>query len=265
MKRFAQLTSAMLLAIAPRLAAAQEAPAPVDIEVPMVVVDIVGSDGAGGESDDSLDLANVVQSAAKGVTTVQEAPVIVTVLTADEIRDRHFQTLDQVIDTVPGFERVGILHSQFTSNAARGIPQSLQFLHDSMSLFDPFLNIPSTTRIQPLETIKRIEVITGPGGVLWGANSFLGVVNVITKDADDINGDEQEDGEPVGEEGPAGEPGVVDEAGAPDEEQAQLLQITPVTPLLSVERIAYTYNDVPMELRRGLYRTDTHHYHNTLN
>lgn len=51
----------------------------------------------------------------------------------------------------------------------------------------------------------------------------------------------------------------------PDEEQAELLQITPVTPLLSVERIAYTYNDVPMELRRGLYRTDTHHYRNELN
>ena len=50
----------------------------------------------------------------------------------------------------------------------------------------------------------------------------------------------------------------------PDEEQAHLLQITPVTPLLSVERIAYTYNDVPMELRRGLYRTDTHHYRNEL-
>jgi GntR family transcriptional regulator len=50
----------------------------------------------------------------------------------------------------------------------------------------------------------------------------------------------------------------------PDAEQAQLLQITPATPLLSVERIAYTYNDVPMELRRGLYLTDTHHYRNEL-
>ena len=50
----------------------------------------------------------------------------------------------------------------------------------------------------------------------------------------------------------------------PDEDQARLLQVTPATPLLSVERIAYTYNDVPMELRRGLYRTDTHHYHNEL-
>ncbi len=43
-----------------------------------------------------------------------------------------------------------------------------------------------------------------------------------------------------------------------------LLQVAPGTPLLSVERIAYTYKDIPMELRRGYYRTDTHHYHNTL-
>lgn len=49
-----------------------------------------------------------------------------------------------------------------------------------------------------------------------------------------------------------------------DGEQAQLLHTPAGTPLLSVERTAYTYNDVPMELRRGLYRTDTHHYHNEL-
>ena len=45
----------------------------------------------------------------------------------------------------------------------------------------------------------------------------------------------------------------------------QLLKVEHGTPLLSVERIAYTYQNVPMELRRGYYRTDTHHYHNTLN
>ena len=43
-----------------------------------------------------------------------------------------------------------------------------------------------------------------------------------------------------------------------------LLKVEQGTPLLSVERIAFTYKDVPMELRRGYYRTDTHHYHNTL-
>ena len=48
------------------------------------------------------------------------------------------------------------------------------------------------------------------------------------------------------------------------EGREQLLKVKPGTPLLSVERIAYTYKDEPMELRRGYYRTDTHHYRNTL-
>ena len=52
---------------------------------------------------------------------------------------------------------------------------------------------------------------------------------------------------------------------ASDAAQGTLLNVKSGTPLLSVERIACTYNDVPMELRRGLYRTDTHHYRNELN
>ncbi len=47
-------------------------------------------------------------------------------------------------------------------------------------------------------------------------------------------------------------------------EAAELLSMPAGAPLLSVERTAYTYNDLPMELRRGLYRTDTHHYRNSL-
>lgn len=44
----------------------------------------------------------------------------------------------------------------------------------------------------------------------------------------------------------------------------ELLKVKQGTPLLSVERTAYTYKDEPMELRRGYYRTESHHYHNTL-
>ena len=51
---------------------------------------------------------------------------------------------------------------------------------------------------------------------------------------------------------------------AADPPAAALLNVEQHSPLLSVERVAYTYNDVPMELRRGLYRTDTHHYRNEL-
>jgi GntR family transcriptional regulator len=51
---------------------------------------------------------------------------------------------------------------------------------------------------------------------------------------------------------------------AADAQQALLLKVEQGSPLLMVERVAFTYNDVPMELRRGFYRTDTHHYRNDL-
>ena len=50
----------------------------------------------------------------------------------------------------------------------------------------------------------------------------------------------------------------------PDAEQSRLLQVTPSTALLSVERVAFTYDGKPMEMRRGLYRTDKHYYRNEL-
>jgi GntR family transcriptional regulator len=43
-----------------------------------------------------------------------------------------------------------------------------------------------------------------------------------------------------------------------------LLDVPPGTPLLSLERVSFTYGDKPVEVRRGLYRTDRHHYHNEL-
>jgi GntR family transcriptional regulator len=51
----------------------------------------------------------------------------------------------------------------------------------------------------------------------------------------------------------------------PTEEQAQTLQLPMGTPLLQVERLAYTYHDQPMEVRQGLYLTEHHHYRNELN
>lgn len=51
---------------------------------------------------------------------------------------------------------------------------------------------------------------------------------------------------------------------AADAGAAAILQVEPGTPLLSVERLALTYGDKPVELRRGLYNTVTHHYRNEL-
>jgi GntR family transcriptional regulator len=48
-------------------------------------------------------------------------------------------------------------------------------------------------------------------------------------------------------------------------EEAALLRVAPGTSLLDVERLSYTYEDRPVELRRGLYNTAAHHYRNELN
>ena len=51
---------------------------------------------------------------------------------------------------------------------------------------------------------------------------------------------------------------------AADSEAAALLELAPGTPLLSVERLSFTYGDRPIEVRRGCYRTDAYHYRNVL-
>jgi outer membrane receptor protein involved in Fe transport len=175
---------AVLGAAAP--AYAQAGGTATDVEVPAVMIEQGDAQTAG--ADEALDLANIVQSAAKGVTTVQEAPAIVTVITADEIRERQFPDLEQLIDSVPGWQRASLYHSTFPTPLVRGQVQAVQFLHDGLSLFDPFVNVASVSRVQPMELVKRVEMITGPGGVLWGSNSLLGIVNVITKDAEDVDG-----------------------------------------------------------------------------
>ena len=60
-----------------------------------------------------------------------------------------------------------------------------------------------------------------------------------------------------------GEERPVSMSALPDE--AVLLQVEPGTPLLSAERVSFTYGDKPVELRRGLYLTTRHHYQNDLN
>jgi outer membrane receptor protein involved in Fe transport len=141
------------------------------------------------DADREIDLANVVTSAAKGVTTVQEAPAIITIMTADEIKSRGFRFIEDALATIPGWLNTAALGQQVTENPmVRGTGQAALMLRDGVSMFDPWSNATAYQHAVPLESIKRIEVVTGPGGVLWGANSYLGIINVIMKDAEDVNG-----------------------------------------------------------------------------
>lgn len=140
------------------------------------------------DPDRELFIRNIVQSATKSVTTVQEAPTIINIITAEDIENYGFRDMIQAMMSLPSHLFTNSQNSLLPYYSVRGVSQAMLYLKDGLSLFDPAFNVVPSMHTIPLENIKRIEVMSNPGGVLWGANSFLGIANVITKDAEDING-----------------------------------------------------------------------------
>lgn len=140
------------------------------------------------EGDDELLKKAIVQSATKSKTTIQEAPAVIHIVTSEDLEKFGYRNLLQAMLYVPGFLEVNAQFDQVPMWMIRGVNQAVLYLRDGLSMFDPVFNVVSNMRRIPLENIKRVEAMTSPGGVLWGANSFLGIVNVITKSAEDING-----------------------------------------------------------------------------
>jgi outer membrane receptor protein involved in Fe transport len=137
----------------------------------------------------SLDARDRVISAARTETTIQEAPAIVTVITREEIRARGFRTIIEVLQTIPGFEGDRSEGNGWITEAfARGNPRTILILLNGINIVEPVRNAVVLDRKIPLAIVDRIEIISGPGGVLWGSNALLGVVNITTVDARDLDG-----------------------------------------------------------------------------
>lgn len=186
MSRLAFVTAAVAFAALGGSGAAQEVALPDPVVAPAPAKAGVEPEVAVEASE--IDLANIVTAAAKAVTTVQEAPAIVTVITADDIKALGHKWVIEALSTVPGWLEADAEGSQIQHSLVRGVGQAVLSMRDGVSMFEPWGNSPWLSRTLPIEVLKRIEVVTGPGGVLWGANSFLGIANMITKDADDVRG-----------------------------------------------------------------------------
>lgn len=127
--------------------------------------------------------------------TLRRAPSVATVITAQEIEAMGATDLDEILETVPG------LHVSRSAN----IYAPLYVMRGVYSLYLPQVlmlqnGIPITTQYvgnkgniwggYPVEHIARIEVLRGPGSALYGADAYAGVINIITKTADDTPGTE---------------------------------------------------------------------------
>ncbi len=134
----------------------------------------------------------MVTIATKYELPISKAPGIITVITDEEIKHMGFRTLTDVLKTIPGFD-ISMDRTGEREIAVRGVlddaSQKIKVLIDGHSINEPnegdaMWNFHDLV----VENIKKIEIIRGPGSALYGQNAFMAVVNVLTKDTDDIDG-----------------------------------------------------------------------------
>jgi iron complex outermembrane receptor protein len=145
-------------------------------------------------SDLSLEeLSNVeITSASKRPERLSDAAASVFVISADDIRRSGATTLPEALRLAPNLE-VAQAYANGYAISARGFNSSsankLLVLIDGRSVYTPlFGGVFWDVQDVMLEDVERIEVISGPGGTVWGVNAVNGVINVITREAAETRG-----------------------------------------------------------------------------
>jgi len=138
-------------------------------------------------------LANVeVTSVSKSPEPLRRAPANVYVITHEDIIRSGATSISEVLRLAPNLQVSQLASSsyQFGAGGFGGQQQSQNFanklliLIDGRSVYSPlYSGIYADTLDVMLEDVDRIEVISGPGGTLWGANAMNGVINIITRPA----------------------------------------------------------------------------------
>lgn len=125
-----------------------------------------------------------------------EAPGATTVITSEEIDRSGVTNIFDLLRRVPGVDiRYTPMggHISIRSNGASPFSEEVLLLIDGSPYNSPdkggFPGHPNYTGFFPLSRIARIEVVRGPVSVVYGANAFGGVINIVTKQPADVVGD----------------------------------------------------------------------------
>ena len=139
------------------------------------------------------DLMNVeVTSVSKKEQKLSQTAAAIHVITQEDIRRSGLTSIPELLRRVPGLH-VARIDSNKWAISARGFnsrfANKMLVLIDGRSVYTPlFSGVFWDVQDVMLEDVERIEVIRGPGATLWGANAVNGVVNIITKRAEDTQG-----------------------------------------------------------------------------
>lgn len=125
-----------------------------------------------------------------------DAPAAMLVITNKDITQRGYNNMAEVLNDLPGFD---VIHTGGASNNT-AYQRGYRTPHTTRTLFMIDGRVENhlwsqeiiMSRQYPISMISRIEVLYGPASVKYGANAFLGVINVITKKGSDLKKGEKE-------------------------------------------------------------------------
>jgi iron complex outermembrane recepter protein len=133
-----------------------------------------------------------VTSVSKNAEPLSDAAAAVFVITREAILNSGARSLPEILRLAPNLQVAQVTSSSFAISA-RGFngtaASKLLVLIDGRSVYTPYHSGVSWDAQDVLpEDIERIEVISGPGATLWGANAVNGVINIITRQSADTLG-----------------------------------------------------------------------------
>lgn len=126
-----------------------------------------------------------VHSASNIEESLAEAPATMIVLSKDELNARGYDNLSEIFDDLPSMEMVRPYGDTYFVNYMRGYRNTIGtpylVLIDGVVFNSLYFNITMNIATLPLSQVQRIEVVYGPASSVYGANAFMGVVNIITE------------------------------------------------------------------------------------
>jgi len=134
------------------------------------------------------ELANIeISSVSKKKESLSDAAAAVFVITQEDIRRSGYTSVPEVLRLAPNLQVARVDSSQYAITA-RGFNSTtankLLVLIDGRTVYTPlFSGVFWDVQDVMLQDVERIEVISGPGGTLWGSNAVNGVINIITRSA----------------------------------------------------------------------------------
>ncbi|VUD56376.1 Colicin I receptor [Thalassocella blandensis] len=165
-----------------------------------MVVFGTGMSSAATQANENMDISGIydlslaelgsveIITATGNSTPLDRSPSTASVINAAQIEAMGAQSLDEVLENIPGLHvslsAISRLESVYS---IRGIhngfnPHVLLLMNGVPIQFSTQGGRPVSFRM-PVQHIARVEVIRGPGSAIYGADAYSGVVNIITKDA----------------------------------------------------------------------------------